>query len=204
MSNKSSDIGKSRLRQLHKARQVKKAGYADGIQSLPSEIKNSIDELLTNHLSPSSILKQLSGAYPKSRLPSRTALYNYRNKYFTPSEVSAKGTTQHQQSLDIEKINIKETIAEQIKQFLVIDVPYFREQMYQESNSLKQSYKTKAYFDSIKLMTELLPKLNIAITIHAEQPTPVDTTAGEDRIRRILARYGNQLKSIIPSTPNSQ
>lgn len=202
MSTKSSNIYKSRLRQLHKARQVKKAGYANGIQSLPSEIKNSIDELLTNHQSPTSIIKQLSSVYPKSRLPSRTALYNYRNKYFTPSEVSKKDITLHQQNLDIEKINIKETIAEQIKQFLVIDVPYFREQMYQESKSLKQSYKTKAYFDSIKLMTELLPKLNIAITIHTEQPTPEGTTTGEDRIRRILARYGKQLESILPNSQN--
>lgn len=205
MSKVSTNTTNHRLRQLHKARQVRKAGFVDGIQSLPSEIKQQIDTLFKKHYSPSSILKKLTDIYPNTPLPSRTTLYNYRNKHFTSSEVSVKPLIAEQQKLDIEKINVKETLAEQIKQFLVIDVPYFREQMYQETDTVKCSYKTRTYFESMKLAMDMIPKLNISLTVHTEPVVQKSTQSGEDRIKRILQTYGKQLASTrdVEFTQNS-
>lgn len=196
MSKVSKHTKNQLLRQLHKARQIRKAGFVDGIQSLPTEIKQNIDRLLKQHYSPCSILKQLTDSYPNTPLPSRTALYNYRNKHFTPSEVSTKPLVKEQQKFDIEKINVKETLSEQIKQFLVIDVPYFREQMYLETDTIKRSYKTRTYFESMKLAMDMIPKLNITLTVHTEPVVQESKQAGEDRIKRIMQKYGKQLASI--------
>lgn len=186
----------SRLRQLHKARQVKKAGYANTIQALSQEIKQRIDELLLQRNSPDAILKELKDKYPTAKLPSRTALYTYRTKYFNPSEVNTHQVTKQQQSIDLEKMNVKQLITQEMKQFLLLDVPHFREQMYQENDVIKKSYKTKTYLESMKLMLDMIPKLNLSITIHTEEVTQEQTTYTEDRITRILKRHGKALQSI--------
>jgi hypothetical protein len=67
--------------QATKGAAIKKAGFLTGIHALSQVVKSRLDELLRLNYPPEKVLMYLSQEFPNTNLPSKSALYVYKNKY---------------------------------------------------------------------------------------------------------------------------
>lgn len=153
------------FRHLSKGTSIIKAGFETGIHALPQEVKEEIDKLLGLKYPPKEILRHVSQKFPNASLPSKTALYNYRNKYFEQSLVKETGITKEQEAFDTEKIKVKSLILTSIKQFIATDLPKLREVWSEDPKNRKL---TQNYLEGYKLVLDSLGKLNIQYQLREE------------------------------------
>lgn len=78
------------FRHLSKGTSILKAGFETGIRALPTEVKEEVDRLLGLKYPPREVLRHVSQKFPNASLPSKTALYNYRNNYLEQSLINFK------------------------------------------------------------------------------------------------------------------
>lgn len=84
-----------------KGASIKKSGYETSVHALPDYVKQKLDLMLKCKYSPKRILAELSRRFPHIQLPSKTAIYNYRSKYFEKSTVSVSPVTTLENELRI-------------------------------------------------------------------------------------------------------
>lgn len=130
------------FRHLSKGTSILKAGFETGVHVLSPEVKEEIDRLLGLRYPPKEVLRLVSQKYPDISLPSRSALYNYRSRYFDQSLVKSTGVTVEQEAFGTEKIKVKSLILTTIRQFIAIDLPKLRELWLedQKNRKLAQTY----------------------------------------------------------------
>lgn len=153
------------FRHLSKGTSILKAGFETGVHALPSEVKEEIDKLLGLKYPPKEVLRLTSQKFPGVALPSKTALYNYRNKYFDQSLVKSTGITIEQEAFDTEKIKVKSLILTTIRQFIAIDLPKLREHWLEDQKNRKLA---QTYMEGYKLVLDTLGKLNIQYQLKEE------------------------------------
>lgn len=154
------------------------AGYETGIHALPTEIKDKLDSYLRSKYSPARILAQLSKEFPNVSLPSRSALYNYRKRYFEKTLVSATPVAKIEEVFDADKINLKSLVVNHVKRFVAIDLPELRERWYramekdQDKTQLSKETREAArlYIEAVKTSMDIMPKLNITVELIEEEP----------------------------------
>ncbi len=177
------------------------AGYETGIHALPTEIKDKLDSYLRSKYSPARILAQLSKEFPDFSLPSRSALYNYRKRYFEKSVVSATSVAKFEEAFDADKINLKSLVVSHVKRFVAVDLPELRERWYramekdQDKTQLSKETREAArlYIDAVKTSMDIIPKLNITVELIEEKPQvePEITEAQKHDVYDKLARLIN-------------
>lgn len=150
---------------LSKGTLVLKAGFETGIHALPPEVKEEIDRMLGLKYPPLEILRQVSQKYPNVSLPSKSALYNYRNRYFEQSLVRPNGVIKEQEAFDTEKIKVKSLILTTIKQFIATDLPQLRELWIKDPANAKLA---RTYMEGVKLTLDGIGKLNIQYQLREE------------------------------------
>lgn len=193
----------SKIRYSAKGSSIIQAGYETGIHALPGAVKDKLDSYLRSKYSPARTLAQLSKEFPNTALPSRSALYNYRKRYFEQSIVSATPVAKSEELFDADKINLKSLVVSHVKRFVAVDLPELREQWYkamerdqgktQSSRETKES--AKLYLDAVKVSMDIMPKLNITVELTDDkiQPEANESVVMEDvydKLARILNRRG--------------
>lgn len=116
-----------KIRHLSKSNLLRKAGFKSGIEALSPEVKEEVDRLLGLKYPPKEVLRLVSQKFPGTPLPSKTALYNYRNSHFEKSLVQSNGITKAVEEFDTQKIQVKSLILDVVKQFIATDLPVLRE-----------------------------------------------------------------------------
>ncbi len=162
-----------RSRYAAKGSSITHAGYETGIHSLPGAIKDKLDSYLRSKYSPAKILAYLSQEFPNTSLPSRSALYNYRKRYFEQSIVSATSIAKIEESFDADKVNLKSLVVNHIKRFVAVDLPELRERWYkamandQGKTQLSRETREAArlYIEAVKVSMDIMPKLNITVEL---------------------------------------
>jgi RNA processing factor Prp31 len=177
------------------------AGYESGIHALPGTVKDKLDSYLRSKYSPARILAQLSKEFPNVSLPSRSALYNYRKRYFEKSVVSATPVAKIEEVFDADKINLKSLVVSHVKRFVAVDLPELRERWYRamekDQNKTQLSKETREaarlYIDAVKTSMDIMPKLNITVELIEEKPQvePEITEAQKHDVYDKLARLIN-------------
>jgi hypothetical protein len=164
---------------------ILKAGFKSGVDALPPEVKDEIDKLFGLKYPPKEILRQTAQKYPGVSLPSKSALYNYRNKYFEPSLVKSNGVTKEQEVFDTEKIKVKSLILTTIKQFIATDLPKLRELWSQDPANARLA---RTYMEGVKLTLDGIGKFNIQYQLKEE----TEMTFGEmvDSAEQELGKEG--------------
>lgn len=180
MANKTTNLSKGTL--------VLKAGFETGIHALPPEVKEEIDKLLGMKYPPKEVLRHVSQKFPQASLPSKSALYNYRNKYFEQSLVKSNGVTKEQEAFDTEKIKVKSLILTTVKQFIATDLPKLRELWSVDPANRKLA---QTYMEGYKLVLDSLGKLNIQYQLKEES----EVSFGEmvDNEEQKMGREGESL-----------
>jgi hypothetical protein len=161
-----------------KGSSITHAGYETGIHALPQEIKEKLDSYLKRRYSPAKILTQLSQQFPKVSLPSKSALYNYRKRYFEQSLVSATPVAKIEEVFDADKINLKSLVVNHVKRFVAVDLLELRERWYQameqdqgKTQLSKESREAaKLYIEAVKVSMDIMPKLNITLELIEDKP----------------------------------
>ena len=168
----------TKTRYASKGNSIIHAGYEIGIHALPTEIKDKLDSYLRSKYSPARILAHLSKEFPNVSLPSRSALYNYRKRYFEKSVVSATPVAKIEEVFDADKINLKSLVVIHVKRFVAVDLPELRERWYRamekDQNKTQLSKETREaarlYIDAVKTSMDIMPKLNITVELIEEKP----------------------------------
>lgn len=202
------------LRQSAKGASIKKAGYLSGIHSLPAEVKQKLDQLLKAKNPPATVLRHLSQDFPDIQLPSRSAVYNYKKRYFLSSETSSK-VNKKIQDLDIDKVALKDTLVTQLKRFIAVDLPTLRDKWYQSQEKDKQTGQdskitremVKLYMDAVKVSLDAIPKLNISLEEAKQESASEKNEAHKEdlsaKLARIIAKRGNIYAIQHNLTPDS-
>ncbi len=191
------------------------AGYETGIHALPGVVKDKLDQYLKCKYSPARILSQLSQEFPNTSLPSRSALYNYRKRYFEQSIVSATPVAKIEEVFDADKINLKSLVVNNVKRFVAVDLPELRERWYNamqyDQGKTQFSKETREaarlYIEAVKVSMDIMPKLNITVELIENKP-PIESEKTEaqkmdvyDRLARIInKRVGGMIRAGIPIT----
>lgn len=192
-------------RQAVKGATVRHMGFETGIHALPAKVKQEIDRMISLKYSPIKILSQVEQKYPNQPLPSKSALYNYRKRYFTESLSNHRQLSQAENALDIDKIKLKSVLLTQIKRFVAFDLPSIRERWISafERDEHLQHPGTKdigrLYMDAVKLGLETIPKLNINLVSEVEsdeakQANEVDQEWIDDALLDLVNTRGAQIK----------
>lgn len=178
-------MSNSKNNQLEKGTMVIKAGFKSGVDALPPEVKEEIDKLLGLKYPPKEILRQTAQKFPGVSLPSKSALYNYRNRYFEPSLVKSNGVTKEQEAFDTEKIKVKSLILTTIKQFIATDLPTLRELWSRDPANARLA---RTYMEGVKLTLDGIGKFNIQYQLKEE----TEMTFGEmvDSAEQELGKEG--------------
>jgi len=163
----------SKSRYANKGSAITHAGYETGVHALPGAVKDKLDSYLRSKYSPARILSQLSQEFPKVSLPSRSALYNYRKRYFEQSIVSATPVARIEEAFDADKVNLKSLVVNHVKRFVAVDLPELRERWYrgmendQGKTQLSKETReaTKLYLEAVKVSMDIMPKLNITVEL---------------------------------------
>lgn len=199
-----------KARYASKGSSITHAGYETGVHALPNEVKDKLDSHLRSKYSPARILAQLSQEFPKVSLPSRSALYNYRKRYFEQSIVSATPIAKIEEAFDADKINLKSLVVNQVKRFVAVDLPELRERWYramdQDQGQTQLSRETREaarlYIEAVKVSMDVMPKLNIKVELKEDvvQSETEDSTqpkeSAYDKLARILMKRGYRITSI--------
>lgn len=74
-------INRVRAKNFKKASDLRSKGFKTAIHALPAKVRETMDTLLKDGISPKETLKLTSAKYPKIQLPSYVAVDNYRKKY---------------------------------------------------------------------------------------------------------------------------
>ncbi len=114
-------------RRSSKGAVIRQMGFETSIHALPVDIKQEIDSMLNWKYSPLRILKELSKKYSNQSLPSKSALYNYRKKYFTNTLSNHRQLAYAENLIDEDKIKLKSVLLTQIKRFVAFDLPTLRD-----------------------------------------------------------------------------
>ncbi|GIW60182.1 MAG: hypothetical protein KatS3mg087_1248 [Patescibacteria group bacterium] len=195
----------SRYSQGCKGAIVRKMGFETSIHALPYEIKKEIDEMIGWKYSPISILRQLSQKYPDRTLPSKSALYNYRKRYFTDSLTSIRQVTHDQVEVDLDKLRLKLVLVDQIKRFIALDLPTIREKWLlalendQHLQLSSTSELAKLYLNAVKLGLDTIPKLNINVEneldqVDGIQESKLDEEWVDNALLELVENHGAQIK----------
>lgn len=192
----------SKMRYSTKGSSIIQAGYESGIHALPGAVKDKLDSFLRSKYSPAKILSQLSQEFPNVSLPSRSALYNYRKRYFEQSLVSATPVAKSEELFDADKINLKSLVVNHVKRFVAVDLPELREQWYKAMEkdqgktllSRETRESAKLYLDAVKVSMDIMPKLNITVELTEDkvQPETQGTDTPKIDIYEKLARIYNK------------
>lgn len=209
----------SKTRYAAKGGSITHAGYETGVHALPGAVKDKLDSYLRSKYSPARVLAQLSQEFPKVSLPSRSALYNYRKRYFEQSIVSATSVRKLEEVFDADKINLKSLVVNNVKRFVAVDLPELRERWYKaiESDQGKTQLSretreaTRLYIEAVKVSMDVMPKLNIKVELK-ENVTQVEaqdsTRPKEDaynKLARILLKRGYVItRPPYQGTPTSE
>jgi len=170
----------SKSRYANKGSSITHAGYETGVHALPGTVKNKLDSYLRSKYSPARILAQLSQEFPKVSLPSRSALYNYRKRYFEQSIVSAIPVARILEVFDADKVNLKSLVVNHVKRFVAVDLPELRERWYkakendQGKTQLSKETREAArlYIEAVKASMDIMPKLNITVELPEDRVQP--------------------------------
>jgi hypothetical protein len=205
----------NKIRYANKGGSITHAGYETGVHALPGAVKDKLDSYLRSKYSPARILSQLSQEFPGASLPSRSALYNYRKRYFEQSIVSATPVAKIEEAFDADKINLKSLVVNHVKRFVAVDMPVLRERWYkamendegktQLSRETKEA--TRLYIEALKVSMDIMPKLNITVELVEDKPV-VDPAVAEahtndlyERLARIVNKQvGGLVRRGIPIT----
>jgi hypothetical protein len=195
-----------KARYASKGSTIRQAGFETGIHALPPEIKNELDTMLKQRFPPNKVLRHLSEKYPGQPLPSKSALYNYRRRYFEQSLVSERGLIRQEEKLDLEKVGLKGAILDHIKRFVALDLPALREQWVKslekdtENGFISKETRDigKLYMEALKLSLDAVPKFNIRFEIEETTKIKVEKPAMspeeiDDMTERLLATRGYQI-----------
>jgi len=194
---------------------VRQAGFETSIHALPAKIKQQVDQMINQKFPPTKILRYLVQKYPEVNLPSKSALYNYRKRYFNNSLVNLRQVSQIENELDIDKIKLKSVLLSQIKRFIAIDLPELRDRWHDSTEKdKKKGFQSKdsrelgkLYMDAVKISLDAIPKLNISIDVQQEEPKEPEEEskydwdkAFEETVERswtqILVSHGYSVKKI--------
>ena len=192
----------NKIRYANKGGSITQAGYETGVHALPGEVKDKLDSYLRSKYSPARILSQLSQEFPKVSLPSRSALYNYRKRYFEQSIVSATPVAKIEEVFDADKINLKSLVVAHVKRFVAVDLQVLREKWYksmendQGKSELSRETKdmAKLYIEAVKVSMDVMPKLNITVELIEDKPqeAPEVTEAHKNDIYERLEKIYNK------------
>lgn len=192
-------------RQAIKGATVRQMGFETGIHALPLGVKQEIDKMIGWKYSPLKILSQIEKQFPSQPLPSKSALYNYRKRYFTNSISNNRKLSQAENELDIDKIKLKSVLLDQVKRFVAFDLPTIRERWinaFKRDEHLQLSGTKdigRLYLDAVKLGLETIPKLNINLASVVEsdevkQEDEVDQEWIDNALLDLLNNRGHQIK----------
>lgn len=209
----------NKSRYANKGGSITHAGYETGVHALPSEVKDKLDSYLRSKYSPARILAQLSQEFPEVSLPSRSALYNYRKRYFEQSIVSATPVAKIEESFDADKVRLRMLVVNQVKRFAAVDLPVLRDRWYMgieydQKHGAQLSKTTKdagrLYLESVKLIMDILPKMNLRVELIEDKPvaespfTEAQKNDVYERLARIMnKRVGSLVSRGIPITPET-
>lgn len=168
----------SKTRYAAKGSSITHAGYETGVHALPGTVKDKLDSYLRSKYSPAKILAQLSQEFPGKSLPSRSALYNYRKRYFEQSIVSATPIAKIEEAFDADKVNLKSLVVAHVKRFVAVDLPELRERWYKamenDQGKTQLSKETREvarlYLEGVKVSMDIVPKLNITVELVEDKP----------------------------------
>lgn len=183
---------------------LKKLGYDNAVQALPGYVKAEIDSLLIQRTPPVQILRLLSQKYPNQPLPSKSALYNYRNKYFPSSLTSKNQVARQTELIDMEKLELTNVLLDHFKRFAAFDLPTIRDKWLNNNGGHKtQKQATRAYLEAIKLCMEAVPRFNLTINAEStfkqyvyEAEKELEKETRSETLRKIVAKYGKQLQIV--------
>lgn len=196
-----------KIRYASKGSSITHAGYETGVHALSGEVKVKLDSYLKCKYSPARVLAQLSKEFPNVSLPSKSALYNYRKRYFEQSIVSATPVAKIEEIFDADKINLKSLVVAHVKRFVAVDLPELREKWYksmkndQGKTQLSRETKEAArlYIEAIKTSMDVMPKLNITVElvedkIQAEIEEP--TSPKKDVYEKLADIYNKRVEGL--------
>lgn len=192
-----------KIRYATKGSSIIHAGFETGIHALPGEVKVKLDFYLRSRYSPARILAQLSPEFPNVSLPSRSALYNYRKRYFEQSIVSATPVAKVEELFDADKINLKSLVVNHVKRFVAVDLPELRERWYrsmendQGKTQLSKETRESArlYLEAVKVSMDVMPKLNITVELIEDKPPVEPELEGVqkedvyDKLARVMVKH---------------
>src|SRR3989344_4970436 len=175
-------------RYVAKGGAIRKAGFLTGIHALLPEIKNKLDELLLRRYAPERALSILEREYPNANLPSKSAVYTYKDKYLPASMSNSRHVSLNVEKLDIEKMNITSIYLSQLKRFIAIDLNVFQDRWHeslekeQETGNVQKHTNElgKMYMDGIKLGMDMLLRLNVNFAAQEEQEKETASEKKED------------------------
>lgn len=200
----------NKTRYAAKGSSITHAGYETGVHALPGAVKDKLDSYLRSKYSPAKMLAQLSHEFPQVSLPSRSALYNYRKRYFEQSIVSATPVAKIVELFDADKINLKSLVVNQVKRFVAVDLPELRERWYkamdkdqgQSQPSRETREAARLYIEAVKVSMDVMPKLNIKVELkeNVTQEEMQDATKPKEdayqKLARILLKRGYSITRI--------
>ncbi len=200
----------SKRRNGIKGSTIRKAGFTSGVFALSPEVKERLDQLLKYGYSPEKALRTLSSEFADTPLPSRSATYTYKAKYFEQNITSSTNMVKTEENLDLEKVKIKGLLLDHIKRFLVSDVLTLRDNWLSSVERDKiigldnkdTRDKEKSYVDALRLCADLVPKLNINIELKEDkEPEQVNAADLSAKLARIIVKRSTQIA--IKSQNNS-
>lgn len=183
-----------------KGASIKKAGFLTGIHSLPEQIKSRLDELLLSRYSPEKVLSKLESEFPSVNLPSKSAVYSYKDKYLPISLTGTRQMSQAVEQLDIEKMDTAKLFLSHIKRFVAVDLNVMQERWYKAVENDQKQGKTlkstddagKMYMEAIKMIAVMLNQLNVKAHLE-EESEPKETYAGKISMTEIVKKYAPEL-----------
>lgn len=192
-----------KLRYAAKGSSIIHAGYETGVHALPGAVKDKLDSYLRSKYSPTRILSQLSQEFPNVSLPSRSALYNYRRRYFEQSLVSATPVAKIEEVFDADKINLKSLVVNHVKRFVAVDLPELRERWYKSMENDKGKTQlsketresARLYLEAVKVSMDVMPKLNITVELIEDKPPVEPELEGiqkedvYDKLARVMVKH---------------
>lgn len=176
-----------------KGAKLRQMGYPTSIHALPVEMKMVVDSMLGDGSTITEVMKQLKNDNPSTPIPSRSAFYNYKRKYFNPKPEDGV--------LDIKDLAVKPILLEHIKRFLAFDLPTLRDNYQKSIDQNKQNPaskevrdSTKLYFEGIKLALDSVSRLNLNYSESDTGSMQGESSEAIDHdIEEIVRKYGKEL-----------
>jgi len=192
-----------KIRYAAKGSSIIHAGFETSVHALPGVVKDKLDSYLKCKYSPAKILAHLSQEFPDVSLPSRSAMYNYRKRYFEQSIVSATPVAKAEEVFDADKINLKSLVVSHVKRFVSVDLPALRERWYksmendQGKTQLSKETRESArlYLEAVKVSMDVMPKLNITVELIEDKPPVEPELEGVqkedvyDKLARVMVKH---------------